>query len=85
MAEPIASHGGGAGREGHALEGLHSGFADAAGGRINDAAQSDGVVRVLHELHVAKNVFDFGAIVEGEAADHVVLDAVAAERLFDET
>ncbi len=39
-------------------------------------------MRVLHQLHVAEDVLDLGAVVEGEAADHVVLDLVAAQRLF---
>ena len=71
-----------AGGEGDALEGVHGGFADAARRRVDDAAEGDGVVRVLHELEVAEHVFDFGAVVEAEAADHVVLDLVAAQRFF---
>ncbi len=71
-----------AGGERDALERLHRGLADAARGRVDDAAERDGVVRVEHQLHVAEDVFDLGAVVEGEAADHVVLDLVAAQRLF---
>ena len=71
-----------AGGERHALEGLHGGLADAARGRVDDARERDGVVQVLHQLEVAEDVFDFGAVVEGEAADHVVLDLIAAQRLF---
>ena len=41
-------------------------------------------MRVLDELEVAEDVFDFGAVVEAEAADHVVLDLIAAERFFHE-
>ncbi len=73
-----------AGGEGDALEGLHGGFADAAGRGVDDAAEGDGVVRVLDELEVAEDVLDFGAVVEAEASDHVVLDLVAAERFFYE-
>ena len=71
-----------AGGESDALQRLHGGLADAAGGRVDDAGERDGVVRVEHQLHVAEDVLDFGAVVEGEAADHVVLDLVAAQRLF---
>ena len=74
-----------AGGEGDALEGVHGGFADAARRGVDHAAESDGVVRILHELEVAEDVFDFGAVVEAEAADHVVLDLVAAESFFHET
>jgi len=42
-------------------------------------------VRVEDELHVAEDVLDFGAVVEGEAADHVVLDLIAAQGLFHES
>ena len=41
-------------------------------------------MRVLHELEVTEDVFDFGTVIEGEAADHVVLDGVPAESFFDE-
>ncbi len=74
-----------AGGEGDALEGVHGGFADAAGRGVDDAAEGDGVVRVLDELEIAEDVFDFGAVVEAEAADHVVLDLIAAERFFHES
>ena len=73
-----------AGGEGHALQGFHGGFADAAWRGVDAAAEGDGVVRVLDELHVAEDVLDFGAVVEAEAADHVVLDLIAAQGFFDE-
>ena len=73
-----------AGGESHALEGLHGGFADAARWRVDDSRERDGVVHVLHELQVAEDVFDLGAVVEREAADHVVLDLIAAQGFFHE-
>ena len=68
-----------------AFEGLHCGFADAARGRVDHAGEGDGVVRVEDELHVAEDVFNFGAVVEGESADHVVLNLIAAQGLFDQS
>ena len=41
-------------------------------------------MRVGDQLEVGEHVLDLGSVVEGEAADHVVLDAVAAQGLFDE-
>ena len=70
------------GGERDAFQRLHGGFADAARGRVDHAAQRDGVVRVEDELEVAEDVLDLGAVVEGEAADHAVLDLVAAQGLF---
>ena len=41
-------------------------------------------MRVEDELEVAEDVLDLGAVVKGEAADHAVLDLVAAQGLFEE-
>ena len=60
------------------------GFADAARRRVDDALQSHRVVRIANQAQVAEHVFDFGALVEAESADHGVADVVAAQRFFNE-
>src|SRR6185312_390533 len=76
--------GAGAGFESYALQRFHCGFADAARRRVDNALEGDGVVLVLDELEVAEQVLDFGALVEGEAAHHGVLDAIAAHGFFNQ-
>src|SRR5271170_5993217 len=39
-------------------------------------------MHILHQLEVAQNILDLGAVVEAEASDHVVLDSIAAKCLF---
>ena len=50
-----------------AFQCLHGRFADAARRRVDDAAERDRVVRVLHELEVAEDVLDLGAVVEARS------------------
>ena len=74
--------GAGAGFERETLQGVQRGAADAAHRRVDDALQPNRIMRILHQLEIAQQVLDLGALVEREAADHRVLDAVAAQRLF---
>ncbi len=71
-----------AGFEREALQRVDGAFADAAGGGIDDAQQRNRVVGILDDFEVRDQVFDLGALVEGESADHVIFQAVAAHGLF---
>ena len=46
--------------------------------------QRHGVVRIADEAEIAEQVFDLGALVKAESADHGVADVVAAQSFFDE-
>ena len=56
--------------------------ADAAPRRVHDAPERHHVVRVHQQREVAERVLDLGALVEAGAADHLVADAVADERVL---
>lgn len=59
--------------------------ADAARGRVDDAAHGHEVGVVDEEAEVGERVFDFGAVVEGEAADELVGERGGAQRVFNDT
>ena len=65
------------------LERLHHALADAARRHVDDAPQADVVVRIEHQPQVGERVLDFLALVEPDAADDLVGDAGAAQRVFD--
>src|SRR5580692_145921 len=64
------------------LERVDGAFAEAAGGSVDYAQERDGVVGILYHFQVGDEVFDFGALVERESADHFVFQAVAAHGFF---
>ena len=66
------------------VPGSRGGFADAARRGVDDALQRHGVVRIADQAEIAEQVFDFGAFVEAESADHGVADVVAAQGFFNE-
>src|SRR5271170_2531906 len=39
-------------------------------------------MQILHQLQVAEDIFDLGAVVEREAPDHVVLNLISPQRFF---
>src|SRR5262249_13725175 len=57
--------------------------ADAARRIIDDAAQADLVARRDRQLQVRDRVLDLLALEEGLAADHLVVERLRAQRLFD--
>ena len=65
------------------LERIHHALADAASRNVDDAAQADIVVRVDDQLEVGQRVLDFFALVEPDAADDLVGNAVAHQRVFN--
>src|ERR1700722_9270886 len=64
------------------LERVDGAFAEAAGGSVDYAQERDGVVGILYHFQVGDEVFDFGALVERESADHFVFQAVTAHGFF---
>ena len=59
------------------------GLADAAPGRVGHAREADHVERVGQQRQVGDRVLDLGAFVELGAADHLVGDLAAHERVLD--
>ena len=57
-------------------------FAQAAGGRIDDAQQADVVGRVNQNARVAHHILNFFAVVEAHRPDQAVRDLIAAEIVF---
>src|SRR5207248_9902580 len=57
-------------------------FAESARGAIDNAHQSDGVVRIKREFQIRDDVAHFHALVEGEAADDVVSETDAPQGFF---
>ena len=68
---------------GDLLERVHHALADAARRHVDDAPQADVVVRVDDEAHVGERVLDFLALVEPDAADDLVREAFAHQRVFN--
>ena len=67
---------------GQRLHTLDARIADAAGGRIDDAPQPQIVRRIVDEREVGQHILDLGAVKEFHAADDLIRDAVALERVF---
>ena len=65
------------------LDRLHHALADPARRRVDHPAQAHIVVRVDHEPHVGERVLDLAALVEPDAADDLVGDALAHQRVFN--
>ena len=65
------------------LERLHHALADAARRHVDHPPQADVVVRIDDEPHVGQRVLDFLALVEPDAADDLVGDALAHQRVFN--
>ena len=68
---------------GELLRLLHRRAADAARRDVDDALQADRIRLRLRQLQIRDDVLDFGALVVADAADHVVLAVVAAQRFFN--
>ena len=64
------------------LERLHHALADASRRDVDDAPQADVVVRIDDEPHVRQRVLDFLALVETNAADDLVREPLAHQRVF---
>ncbi len=47
-------------------------FADAARRLVDDPQQRDGVLRVVQEVQIGQDIFDFFALEELDAVDHLV-------------
>ena len=62
-----------------------AGVADAALGHVEDPLDADLVDRVDDRAQVRHRVLDLTPVVEAGAADDLVRDAEAHERLFDHT
>ena len=58
-------------------------LADPAPGRVDDAAERDAVGRVREQLQVGDGVLDLGPLVELGAADHLVGQLEADERVLE--
>ena len=71
------------GRQLELLERVHHALADAARRHVDHAPQADVVVRVDDQLQVGERVLDFLALVEPDAADDLVGEALAHQRVFD--
>ena len=65
------------------LDRLHHALADAARRHVDHPPQADVVVRVDDEPHVGERVLDFLALVEPHAADDLVGEPFAHQRVFD--
>ena len=65
------------------LERLHDALADAARRHVDDPPQADVVVRIDDEPHVGQRVLDFLALVEPDAADDLVGEPFAHQRVFN--
>ena len=65
------------------LERLHHALADAARRHVDHPAQADVVVRVDDQPHVGERVLDFLALVEPDAADDLVGEPLAHQRVFN--
>ena len=65
------------------LERLHHALADAARRHVDHAPQAHVVVRVDDQPQVGERVLDFLALVEPHAADDLVGDALAHQRVFN--
>ena len=63
--------------------GVHHALADAARRHVDDAPQADIVVRVDDQAHVGERVLDFLALVEPHAADDLVGEPLAHQRVFN--
>ena len=57
-------------------------FADAARRRVDHAEEGHVVARVVQQVQVREHVLDFFALVELDAVDHLVGNAVLAERVL---
>ena len=68
-----------------ALHLLHGCLADSASGCVDDAQQTDRVLRRKRELQVRDDVLDFGALIETESAHDDIFSAVAPQGFFDLT
>ena len=66
-----------------ALDLLDGALTNTASGSIDDAQQSNRVLRAEQHLEIRKQIFDFGALIEAEAADDQIFAAVASKRLFN--
>ena len=60
------------------LDRLHDALADAARRHVDHAPQADVVVRIDDQAHVGERVLDFLPLVEPDAADDLVGDALRA-------
>ena len=65
------------------LERVHDSLADAACRHVDHPPQADVVVRIDDQLQVGEGVLDLLALVEANAADDLVGDALAHQRVFD--
>ena len=65
------------------LDRVHHAFADAARRHVDHPPQAHVVVRVDDEAHVGERVLDFLALVEPDAADDLVGDPFAHQRVFN--
>ena len=65
------------------LQAVHHALADAARRHVDHPPQAHVVVRVDDELEVGERVLDFLALVEADAADDLVGNALAHQRVFD--
>ncbi len=67
-----------------ALDGFHRGLANASRRHVDHALQRDRVVGISEDFQIRDHVLDLGAFVETEASHNVVVQLVAAHRLFDQ-
>ena len=67
------------------LQAVHDSLSDAARRDVDDPPQAHVVVRVDDQLEVGEGVLDLLALVETDAADDLVRDVLAHERVFDRT
>ena len=67
---------------GQRLHTLDARIADAAGGCIDDAPQPQIVRGIVDEREVGQHILDLSAVKEFHAADNLIRDAVALERVF---
>ena len=65
------------------LERIDRDFADPTGRRVQNAQQCDIVVSKHCQPHVGENVFDFGALIEAEAAEQAVTGAPGTKDIFE--
>ncbi len=59
------------------------GLAEPAPGRVGDPREADDVERIGEELQVGDGVLDLGALVELRAADHLIGDLAAHQRVLE--
>ena len=77
--------GGDAGLQSQPFQGFQRGFANAAGGSVDDPLQGHRIMGIADEPQVGEQILDLGALIKAESTDHSVGDVVAAQCLLHQS